>query len=461
MSGSFETLDVPPTLVSFAVTTAKTGDIVSPEFKAAGHRVIRLAPEYGPDGLPTTTSLLVLFDRVTELLRSGKAVSCYTPGMGGVAEAVMKSAFGNGFGFRFAEGVTPDRLFGYDYGAFLLEVAEDVPGEELGTVTGDGLFTLGAKSVSARELLGLYEDKLESVYPCNIPTVDQAMETFTCRAVSRPAPVLRCAKPKVLIPAFPGTNCEYDSARAMRDAGAEAEILVVNNLSADSIARSVERFADALRGAQMIFIPGGFSGGDEPDGSAKFITAFFRSAAVREGVTELLDRRGGLICGICNGFQALIKLGLVPFGKIIDTDESCPTLTFNRIARHQSRIVRTRVASNKSPWLSLTEPGEIYSVPISHGEGRFLASEECIRALAENGQIATQYVDPDGHASADVHFNPNGSAYAVEGITSPDGRVFGKMGHAERIGAGLYQNVPGNYDIRMFEAAVRYFREGE
>ena len=265
----------------------------------------------------------------------------------------------------------------------------------------------------------------------------------------------------MLIPAFPGTNCEYDSARAMRDAGAEAEILVVNNLSADSIARSVERFADALRGAQMIFIPGGFSGGDEPDGSAKFITAFFRSAAVREGVTELLDRRGGLICGICNGFQALIKLGLVPFGKIIDTDESCPTLTFNRIARHQSRIVRTRVASNKSPWLSLTEPGEIYSVPISHGEGRFLASEECIRALAENGQIATQYVDPDGRASADVHFNPNGSAFAVEGITSPDGRVFGKMGHAERIGAGLYKNVPGSYDIRMFEAAVRYFREGE
>ena len=461
MSGSFETLDVPPTLVSFAVTTAKTGDIVSPEFKAAGHRVIRLAPEYGPDGLPTTTSLLVLFDRVTELLRSGKAVSCYTPGMGGVAEAVMKSAFGNGFGFRFAEGVTPDRLFAYDYGAFLLEVTENIPGEELGTVTGDGLFTLGAESVSARELLGLYEDKLESVYPCNIPTADQAMETFTYRAVSRPAPVLRCTRPKVLIPAFPGTNCEYDSARAMRDAGAEAEILVVNNLSADSIARSVERFADALKDAQMIFIPGGFSGGDEPDGSAKFITAFFRSAAVREGVTELLDRRGGLICGICNGFQALIKLGLVPYGKIIDTDESCPTLTFNRIARHQSRIVRTRVASNKSPWLSLTEPGEIYSVPISHGEGRFLASEECIRALAENGQIATQYVDPDGRASADVHFNPNGSAFAVEGITSPDGRVFGKMGHAERIGAGLYKNVPGSYDIRMFEAAVRYFREGE
>jgi phosphoribosylformylglycinamidine synthase len=223
----------------------------------------------------------------------------------------------------------------------------------------------------------------------------------------------------------------------------------------------VEDFAEKLRGAQMIFIPGGFSGGDEPDGSGKFITAFFRSALVKEGVTELLDRRDGLICGICNGFQALIKLGLVPYGKIIDTDESCPTLSFNRIARHQSRIVRTIVASNKSPWLALTEPGEVYSVAVSHGEGRFLASEECIRALAANGQIATQYVDFDGRASADVQFNPNGSLYAIEGITSPDGRVFGKMGHPERIGAGLYKNVPGNYDIRMFEAAVRYFRKGD
>ena len=461
MSGSFEDLDVPPTLVSFAVTTAKTGEIVSPEFKSAGHKVIRLAPETGPDGLPTADSLCALFDRVTGLLRAGKAVSCYTPGMGGIAEAVLKSCLGNGFGFRFADGLSLERLFGYDYGAFLLEVAEDVPGEEIGAITVDGLFTLGGETIEAQELITLYEGKLESVYPCNIPTEAQPMEDFTFRATSRPAPAVRCARPKVLIPAFPGTNCEYDSARAMRDAGAEPEIFVVNNLSAEAIARSVEDFAEKLRGAQMIFIPGGFSGGDEPDGSGKFITAFFRSALVKEGVTELLDRRDGLICGVCNGFQALIKLGLVPYGKIIDTDESCPTLSFNRIARHQSRIVRTRVASNKSPWLALTEPGEIYSVAISHGEGRFLASEDCIRSLAANGQIATQYVDFDGHASADVQFNPNGSLFAVEGITSPDGRVFGKMGHAERIGAGLYKNVPGNYDIRMFEAAVRYFRKGD
>ncbi len=244
----------------------------------------------------------------------------------------------------------------------------------------------------------------------------------------------------------------------MRDAGAEPEIIVINNLNSEGITKSVEKFANRLKTAQMVFIPGGFSGGDEPDGSGKFITAFFRNAAVKEGVTDLLDNRDGLMCGICNGFQALIKLGLVPYGKIIDTDETCPTLTFNTIARHQSRIVRTRIASNKSPWLSLTEVGDIYNVPISHGEGRFLASEELIKQLAENGQIATQYVDLNGNATSDVHFNPNDSMYAIEGITSPDGRVFGKMGHSERIGSGLYKNVLGNYDIRMFEAAVKYFK---
>jgi len=243
----------------------------------------------------------------------------------------------------------------------------------------------------------------------------------------------------------------------VRDAGAEPEIFVVNNLSAEGISRSVDAFAARLKESQMIFIPGGFSGGDEPDGSGKFITAFFRNAEVCEGVTDLLDRRDGLICGICNGFQALIKLGLVPYGKIIDTDENCPTLTFNTIARHQSRIVRTRIASNKSPWLALTEVGDVYTVPISHGEGRFLASEELIRKLAANGQIATQYVDFDGQATSDVHFNPNNSLFAIEGITSPDGRVFGKMGHAERIGSGLYRNVPGRYDLQMFKAAVQYF----
>ena len=458
MYGSFEKLDVPPTLVSFAVTTGKTGEVVSPEFKAAGHKVCLLTPAYDENGLPETASLLETFDTVTELLRSGKAVAAYTPGMGGIAEAVMKMGFGNGLGFAFDDALTLDELFGYAYGSFVLEMADGIVGKVLGVTTADGSFSYHGEALSQTQVLGAYEDKLESVYACNIPTPAQSMETFSYEATQRKAPAVKVAKPKVLIPAFPGTNCEYDSAKAVRDAGAEPEIIVINNLSADGIARSVERFANELKTAQMVFIPGGFSGGDEPDGSGKFITAFFRNAAVKEGVTALLEQRDGLMCGICNGFQALIKLGLVPYGKIIDTDETCPTLTFNNISRHQSRIVRTRVASNKSPWLALTNVGDVYNVPISHGEGKFLASEELIRQLAANGQIATQYVDLDGNATADVHFNPNGSLYAIEGITSPDGRVFGKMGHSERIGSGLYKNVPGEYNIRMFEAAVKYFR---
>jgi phosphoribosylformylglycinamidine synthase len=249
-----------------------------------------------------------------------------------------------------------------------------------------------------------------------------------------------------------------DSARAVRDAGAEPEIFVINNLSSDGIARSVEQFASRLRQSQIVFIPGGFSGGDEPDGSGKFITAFFRNAEIREAVTELLERRDGLMCGICNGFQALIKLGLVPYGRIIDMDESCPTLTFNSIGRHQSRIVHTRVASNKSPWLRGVNVGDVFTVPISHGEGRFLADDATLKRLAENGQIATQYVDLNGQATMDIRFNPNGSRMAIEGITSPDGRVFGKMGHSERWTKGLYKNVPGNYEIGMFESAVKYFK---
>ena len=459
MSGSFEKLDVPPTLVSFAVTTEKAAHIVSPELKAPGHCLVRLAPEYDENGLPRTESLLRLFDRVTSLLRSGAAVACYTPGYGGLAEAVFKMAIGNGIGVTFEDGLALDTLFGYDYGAFLLETKEPIPGAQLiGRTTETPALSLDGETLPLSELLTRYENRLEPVYTCNIPTAAQKMETFSYHTENRVAPAFSCAKPKVLIPAFPGTNCEYDSAKAVRDAGCEAEIVVVNNLTADGIARSVERFADALRTAQIVFIPGGFSGGDEPDGSGKFITAFFRSAAVKEGVTELLEKRDGLMCGICNGFQALIKLGLVPYGRIIDTDESCPTLSFNTIGRHQSRIVYTRIASNKSPWLALTEVGEVYSVPISHGEGRFLADEELIRSLAANGQIATQYVDFADKASGDVHFNPNGSLYAIEGITSPDGRVFGKMGHSERIGSGLYRNVPGRYDLRMFEAAVKYFR---
>ena len=459
MSGSFEDLDVPPTLVSFAVTTEKVKDIVSPEFKAAGNKLCWLRPEMDENGLPKTDSLLKLFDQVTDLLRSGKAVSCYTPGMGGAAEAIMKMAFGNGLGFHFQSDITLEEIFGYSYATFLLEVTEDIgTGKLVGEVTAEPALTWKGETIQLNSLLKTYEDKLESVYSCNIQNKNKMLENFSYAATSYPSPTIKVAKPRVLIPAFPGTNCEYDSAKAVADAGAEPEILVINNLTAEGITRSVDAFAKSLKNSQMIFVPGGFSGGDEPDGSGKFITAFFRNAAVKEGVMDLLDNRDGLICGICNGFQALIKLGLVPYGKIIDTDENCPTLTFNTIARHQSRIVRTRVASNKSPWLSLTNVGDIFNVPISHGEGRFLASEELVKQLAANGQIATQYVDMDGNATSDIHFNPNDSICAIEGITSPDGRVFGKMGHSERIGAGLYKNVPGNYDIRMFEAAVRYFK---
>jgi len=458
MSGSFEDLDVPPTLVSFAITTEKVGDIVSPEFKNAGNKVVFIKPELDKNGLPVAESLIAVFNKVTELLRSKKAVSCYTPGMGGIGEAVMKMAFGNGLGFEYCPKLSVKDIFEYNYGAFLLEVTEDVSEQVIGAVTDNGAISLAGESIELTKLLEIYEKKLESVYSCNIPNSGAEMCNFAYKATSYPAPAVKTAKPKVIIPAFPGTNCEFDSAKAVRDAGAEPEIIVINNLSAAGIQRSVESFAEQLKTAQMVFIPGGFSGGDEPDGSGKFITAFFRNAAIKEGVTDLLENRDGLMCGICNGFQALIKLGLVPYGKIIDTDDTCPTLTFNTIARHQSRIVRTRVASNKSPWLSLTNVGDVYNVPISHGEGRFIASEELIRQLAANGQIATQYVDLNGNATGDVHFNPNDSMFAIEGITSPDGRVFGKMGHSERIGAGLYKNVPGNYDIRMFEAAVRYFK---
>ncbi len=459
MSGSFEDLDVPPTLVSFAVTTDKVKNVVSPEFKKAGNEVIILTPDKDENGLPATASLLDIFSKVTALMRSGKALACYTPGMGGIAEAVAKMCMGNGFGFDFTGALSIDEIFGYSYGSFVIEIDGKADcGTVIGTVTNKCEITYAGESVKCGELFGIYENKLESVYACNIPTKEAPIENFSFKASSYPSPSIKTAKPKVLIPAFPGTNCEYDSAKVMRDAGADPEIIVIRNLTSSAIKESIDKFANELKDAQMIFIPGGFSGGDEPDGSGKFITAFFRNGIIKDGVTDLLDNRDGLMCGICNGFQALIKLGLVPYGKIIDTDETCPTLTFNTIARHQSRLVRTRIASNKSPWLSLTEPGEIYTVPISHGEGRFLADEALVKKLAANGQIATQYVDLDGNATYDVHFNPNNSVYAIEGITSPDGRVFGKMGHSERWGEGLYKNVPGNYDIGMFKAAVKYFK---
>jgi len=459
MSGTFEKLDVPPTLVSFAVTTDKAAHIVSPEFKAPGHPVALFTPERDEKGLPKAASLLALFARITELQRAGIVTSCWAVGSGGMIEGVLKMAFGNGYGFRFDETIPVADLMRKQYGSFLAEVTGAVPdGKVIGTVTEEPYFTYGQTSQDAGALCLSWERRLESVWTTGLDKKAETYEALSYHTVHRTAPVVRCAHPRVLIPVFPGTNCEYDSARAVREAGADPEILVINNLTADGIRRSVDRFADALKQAQIVFIPGGFSGGDEPDGSGKFITAFFRNASIWEGVTELLERRDGLMLGICNGFQALVKLGLVPYGRITDPTPDSPTLTFNTLGRHQSRIVRTRIVSDKSPWFSGLQVGEIVSVPISHGEGRFIASDALLKDLIENGQIAAQYVDLNDVPTSDLRFNPNGSVLAIEGITSPDGRVLGKMGHSERVGPNLYRNVPDSYDSRLFESAVRYFR---
>ncbi len=459
MSGSFEDLDVPPTLVSFAVTTEDIPHIISPEFKGAGHPVVWLCPEYGPDGLPAAHSLKEVYRTVLRLRKKGALLAAYTPTFGGVAEGVLKMGLGNGIGLRFDDGCTLDELFAYGYGSFILELADDKEkiGLPLGVTTDDGSLVWKDQTLTAAELLAAYENKLEPIYPCNIPQDGGEIPTLSYESDAWKRPAVKIAKPRALIPVFPGTNCEYDAAKAMAAAGAQPEIVVIKNLTAAAIAQSMDHVAQRLAQAQIVFLPGGFSGGDEPDGSAKLITSFFRAAKVKDQVMDLLKNRDGLMLGICNGFQALIKLGLVPYGEIIDTDENCPTLTFNTIGRHQSRLVRTRVASNKSPWLMNTKPGEIYTVPISHGEGRFLASQELVEQLAKNGQIATQYVDLAGQPTADVRCNPNNSVWAIEGITSPDGRVFGKMGHSERTGAGLYRNVPGDYDMKLFRSAVEYF----
>ena len=450
MSGTFLDKDVPPTLISFAIAPLKANEVISGEFKEAGQ------PVYFFD-CGSYDAMKATWEKFHGLCLAGKVKAAYAVDAGGVAEAVMKMSFGNDIGFAETEGAV--RYDGPRYGCLIAELTEDCDfGEKIGVTTAEPVIRYHGDTASIAELYAINASVLEKVYPTKTVETDKPIPTFDYQAASYPAPAVKCAKPKVLIPVFPGTNCEYDSARAVEAAGAQAEILVIRNLTAEDVARSVEQAVEKIRDSQMIFLPGGFSGGDEPDGSAKFITAFFRNPAVKEQVMKLLNDRDGLMCGICNGFQALIKLGLVPYGKIIDTDDTCPTLTFNTIGRHQSRIVRTRVASNKSPWLSLTQVGDVYNVPISHGEGKFLASEALVKQLAENGQIATQYVDLAGNPTMDAAFNPNGSVCAIEGITSPDGRVFGKMGHSERIGKALYRNVPGQYDIRMFQAAVKYFK---
>ena len=454
MSGTFLDKDVPPTLISFAIAPVDTGDVLTPEFKEAGHPVYLFGPVD-----ESAESLKASWEAFHALHKAGKVKAAWAVEHG-IGEAVMKMSFGNNIGFKASAELGENWHLGL-WGFLVAELSEDVeiPGViKLGQTTSAPVIELNGECWGIGMLWKLHTDVLEDVYPTRTKETDKEIPAFSHNEICTLAPAVKVAKPKVLIPVFPGTNCEYDSARAVMNAGGEAEIVVIRNLTADDVARSVETVAKKIEQSQMIFIPGGFSGGDEPDGSAKFITAFFRNPAIKEQVMRLLNDRDGLMCGICNGFQALIKLGLVPYGKIIDTDENCPTLTYNTIGRHQSRIVHTRIASNKSPWLSLMNVGDVVNVPISHGEGRFFASEELALELAKNGQIATQYVDLNGDPTMDAAFNPNGSLFAIEGITSPDGRVLGKMGHSERIGKGLYKNVPGEYDIRMFEAAVKYFK---
>ena len=466
MSGSFEQLDVPPTLVSFATAVGHVDRVTSPEFKKAGSRVVCIHPFYGENGIvPEAASLNEVFDCVEKLIGEGKALAVSTPGYGCDAEALFKMCVGNGIGLSINEGVDVDTFFVPAYGAFAVELADDaaIPEAtanmgvvELGVTTEAYEFVAAGETIDLAKLQEAWEGKLEPVFPYRgAGEKVQAVSHTTALPLTYTGEPI--ARPRVIIPVFPGTNCEYDTARAYERAGAIPQTLVINNLTPDKVAESTRALVDAIKNSQIIMIPGGFSGGDEPDGSAKFITAFFRAPEVTEAVRDLLFNRDGLMLGICNGFQALVKLGLVPYGDIRPMDDTCPTLTFNNIGRHQSRLVRTRVASSLSPWLSRCQVGDIHNIAISHGEGRFVVSDELLAQMLANGQVATQYVDEAGVPSLDMSVNPNGSILAIEGITSPDGRVLGKMGHTERSGYGLYKNVPGNKFQPLIEGGVDYF----
>jgi len=460
MSGTFEQIDVPPTLVSFAVSTAKADKVVSTEFKSADSKVIMLTPDYDENGLPVFDSIKSVFDKVEEIIADGRANAVWTIGYGGVAEGIAKMCFGNKIGFEFTSKLTAQQLFKPCYGSFIIELNGDAKQSEnvIGITRNEYKVMNFDYSISLDSLQRTWESKLELVFPCRIKTTEATPQEYSYPTTKKLAPAIKAAKPRVLIPVFPGTNCEYDTARAFEKAGAIAETIVIRNMASGDIEASVEQVEKAIANSQIIMIPGGFSGGDEPEGSGKFITAFFRNPKIKDAVHELLKNRDGLMLGICNGFQALIKLGLVPFGEIVDMTDESPTLTFNTIARHQSMMVNTRIASNKSPWLYGCEVGDIHTIPISHGEGRFVAPLSLIQRLANNGQIATQYVDMDGKPTMDIRYNPNTSIDAIEGITSPDGRVFGKMGHSERKGEYICKNVQGNKDQKIFESGVAYFK---
>ena len=464
MSGTFNDIDVPPTLVSFAVDVASYMNVVTPELKKAGNMLVEFDIDRDEYDIPCYRDALDKYGKLFEAIKAGLVESSYAVGFGGIIEAVSKMAFGNKLGVKLSDALSKDKLTARDYGSIVLEVKEEnisklgIPCTVIGEVTNDGCFVCGDVTITVEEALTAWTGTLEKVFPTGSGVEQKKLETKLFDAKSIYVAKNKVAKPRVFIPVFPGTNCEYDSLRAFEKAGAEVNTVVFRNQDAQGIRDSVDAFTKAIRESQIIMFPGGFSAGDEPDGSGKFIATAFRNAKISEEVMNLLNNRDGLALGICNGFQALIKLGLVPYGEIRPQTDDSPTLAMNSIGRHQSKMVYTKVVTNKSPWLSKAILGGVYTVPISHGEGRFVAGEEWIKKLFENGQVATQYVDIDGNPTMDEDYNVNGSYYAIEGITSPDGRVLGKMAHSERKGDAVAVNIFGEQDQKIFESGVAYFR---
>ncbi|MCR5625648.1 MAG: phosphoribosylformylglycinamidine synthase, partial [Lachnospiraceae bacterium] len=463
MSGTFNEIDVPPTLCSFAVDIADAENVISPELKTPGNKLVLFSIERDKYNLPVYDKVAALYKSIYELICDKKLVSAYAIGFGGICEAVSKMAFGNKLGVTLETNLTKNQLFKKDYGAILAEVPENVLDSLgidytlIGTVTEQPQFVVGPEIIKVDEALECWKAPLEGVYPTksNVIAPEFADDLFDANKSFEAK--IKVAKPKVFIPVFPGTNCEYDTARSFINAGADTNTVVFKNMTENQIVESVDAFVNAINDSQIIMFSGGFSAGDEPDGSAKFIEAIFRNEKIKDAVHDLLDNRDGLVLGICNGFQALIKLGLVPNGHIVPLSDNSPTLTTNSLGRHISKSVYTKVVSNNSPWLSQAKLGDVYTIPASHGEGRFVADDETIKKLFANGQVATRYVDLSGTPSMDEDFNPNGSYASIEGILSPDGRVLGKMCHSERIGKNVAINIFGEQDQKIFESGVKYF----
>ncbi len=464
MSGTFNDIDVPPTLCSFAVDIAKVQDIITPELKEAGNVLVKFDIEKDKYSLPVYSQLMSLYGQIRDMAQAGIIKSAYVTGYGGICEAASKMAFGNGLGVTIDNSVSKTALFAKDYGSIIAEVTVNdlgkitAPYTKVAEITDSAEFVYNGTAITMEEALKAWTSRLESVFPTRSGVKQTELEDVLYKEKKIYISKNKIAKPEVFIPVFPGTNCEYDTARAFEAAGAVVNTVVFKNMTESQITDSARAFEDAVRNAQILMFSGGFSAGDEPDGSAKFISSVFRNQGIMEAVHELINRRDGLVLDICNGFQALVKLGLVPYGEIRPQSADSPTLTTNSIGRHISKTVYTKVVSNKSPWLSKAKLGGIYSIPASHGEGRFVASDEVIKKLFENGQVATRYADLSGKPTMDEDFNPNGSYAAIEGITSPDGRVFGKMAHSERIGGGVAINIYGNQNQYIFESGVEYFK---